>query len=108
MDKPSHKTHSENTMELKDFIELSKQTADDISRFINCADDLDMKLLAEKMARDHRTLVQKKMRLMLLFVEQLAKDLDGNYFDLRNEHACKIAKKICDTIPTYERTMPHI
>lgn len=95
-------------MEMKDFVALSKQTADDISRFINYADDLDMKLLAEKMARDHRTLVQKKMRLMLLFVEQLAKDLDGNYFDLRNEHACKIAKKICDTIPTYERTMPHI
>lgn len=48
MAKPSHKTHSENHMELKDFIELSKQTADDISRFVNCADDLDMKLLAEK------------------------------------------------------------
>lgn len=95
-------------MEFNQFVKLTKETASQLSQFINCADDLDMKLLADNMANDHRTLVQKKMRLCLLFIERLAKDLDNDQFDLRNEHACRLAKQICTVTDKYDRMMPLI
>lgn len=95
-------------MELEAFRSLADKTNTALSQFINCADDLDIKLLAHDMANDHRTLVQKKMRLCMVFIEILAANLDAGQYDLRNEHACKMAKKICDTLDRYDRMMPLI
>lgn len=93
-------------MELATFVKLSKETHQNLSQFINCADESDLETMAHWMASDHRTLVQKKMRLCMLFIERLAKDFEMNRYDLRNEHACKIAKKIYDATDRYDRMMP--
>lgn len=95
-------------MELEQFRKLSKEAADNLSRFVNCADDLDLKIMADAMTNDHRTLVQKKMRLCMLFIEKLYEDYSKGYFDLRDEHACKLAKKIMETTDRYDRMMPLI
>lgn len=91
-----------------EFNQILNSTANDLSRIVNAGCDDDLKKLAEAMLRDHRTLLQAKMRLCLLFIEGLAKAYDEGFYDLRNEHACKVAKKICDTVDQYERYMPCI
>lgn len=91
-----------------EFQEVLKEAAESLSHFINCADEMDIQNFVHLIANDHRTLVQKKMRLCMLFIERLAKDYDTHVYDLRNEHACKTAKKICDHVDKYDRYMPRI
>lgn len=92
----------------EEFKKLSEETAKNLSRFVNCADEVDLDQLATKMINDHRTLVQKKMRLVMLFVEKLYEIYQHDYYDLRNEQACKTAEKICKATDKYDRYMPLI
>lgn len=93
---------------MADFNRASKELVNDLSSFVNFSDDDDLHDFAEQMTRDHRTLVQKKMKLVLYFIEELAKLHDSNYYDLRNEASCKLAKKIVETFDKYDRMLPHI
>lgn len=92
----------------EEFKKLLDQTAENLSRCVNAGREEDLDYLATKMANDHRTLVQKKMRLMLLFVEKLNDLYQQGGYDLRNEHACRIAEKICQATDKYDRYMPLI
>ena len=66
----------------------AEDLAQEISRFVNGANNDQMELLAELMANDHPTLQQNKMRLACLFVEQMA---NKSYTDARNEQSKAIA-----------------
>ncbi len=66
----------------------AEDLAQEISRFVNSANNDQMEQLAELMANDHPTLQQNKMRLACLFVEQMA---NKSYTDARNEESKKIA-----------------
>jgi len=88
--------------------ELVITTAEGISRVVNAGDRTDIAKLAELMLKDHRTLVQAKMELCLKFIEGLNEQYAEGYYDLRNEHACKMAKRICEVVDKYERQMPLI
>jgi uncharacterized protein YjgD (DUF1641 family) len=88
--------------------ELIKTTAEGISRIVNAGCREDMQELADLMLRDHRTLLQAKMELCLKYIEGLNDQYENQYYDLRNEQACKIAARICKEIAQYERWMPCI
>jgi len=66
----------------------AEELAQEISRFVNGANNTQMEELAELMANDHPTLQQNKMRLACLFIEQMA---NKSYTDARNEESKKIA-----------------
>jgi len=64
------------------------ELAREISNFVNGAGRDEMDKLAELMAQDHPTLQQSKMRLVCLFIEQMA---TKSYTDARNEESKKTA-----------------
>lgn len=64
------------------------ELAKEISRFVNGASSNEVERLAELMSQDHPTLQQSTMRLVCLFVEQMA---NKSYTDLRNEQSKKTA-----------------
>ena len=93
----------------EEFQKLLDETAENLSRCVNSSCEQDLDYLATKMINDHRTLVQKKMRLVMLFVEKLNDLYQQGHYDLRNEHACKVAEKICKaTDRYYDHYMPLI
>jgi hypothetical protein len=96
------------TMTNEEFQKLLDETAENLSRCVNAGCEDDLNYLATKMVDDHRTLVQGKMRLVMLFVEKLNDLYQQGYYDLRNEHACKVAEKICKATDKYDRYMPLI
>lgn len=91
-----------------EFDKLSKDLVKDFSTWINYADPDHLSEMATQMLQDHRTLIQKKMQVFMLFVEQLDALYQQNYFDLRNEAACKLAHNIVTTFDRYDRILPHI
>ena len=95
-------------MTREEYNELLKTAADNLSRVVNAGCRQDIDKFAEMMVQDHRTLVQAKMGLCLKFMELLVQQYDQGYYDGRNEYACKIAKRICDAVPEFERHMPCI
>jgi hypothetical protein len=64
------------------------ELAREISNFVNGASFDEVSKLAELMSQDHPTLQQSKMRLVCLFIEQMAKK---PHTDLRNEQSKKTA-----------------
>lgn len=92
----------------EEFQTILSSTAENLSRAVNAGCEDDLKKLVELMLRDHRTLLQAKMRVCMLFIEGLAKAYDEGFYDLRNEHACKVAKQICECTDKYDRYMPLI
>ena len=66
----------------------AEQLAQEISRFVNGARETEMEQLAELMSNDHPTLQQSKMKLVCMFIEQMA---NKSYTDLRNEQSKKVA-----------------
>lgn len=66
----------------------AEDLAQEISRFVNGANNDQMEQLAELMAQDHPTLQQSKMKLACMFIEQMA---NKSYTDARNEESKKIA-----------------
>lgn len=93
-----------NDTEIKNFIEARQRfrekqekvqnLAESISNFVNSADSEDIKLLAEAMNCDHRTLVQSKFGLFLEFAKVLSENYKNNNFDIRNKYACKMSTEI--------------
>jgi hypothetical protein len=66
----------------------AEDLAQEISRFVNGANNDQMEQLAELMGNDHPTLQQSKMKLACMFIEQMA---NKSYTDARNEESKKIA-----------------
>ena len=64
------------------------ELANEISNFVNGASINEVERLVELMGQDHPTLQQAKMRLVCLFVEQMA---NKAYTDARNEQSKKTA-----------------
>lgn len=64
------------------------ELAREISNFVNGASFTEISKLAELMSQDHPTLQQSTMRLVCLFVEQMA---NKGYTDLRNDQSKKTA-----------------
>lgn len=70
-----------------------QELADVISRFVNstmCSND-ELREVAKAMANDHPTLQQKKMKLALMFIEEMAKK---PYADARNKNSVDKAQGI--------------
>jgi hypothetical protein len=71
---------------------MSRLKADELAReisdFVNGASSNEVEQLVELMVQDHPTLQQSKMRLVCLFVEQMA---SKQYTDARNEQSKKTA-----------------
>lgn len=57
---------------------------------------LDENELGRLLARDHRTLVANKFRVLLSFILALAEDYKQGNYDARNEAACRMASQIVD------------
>lgn len=74
--------------------ELIKTTADNLSKIVNCGTQDDLKMLAELMLKDHRTLIQYKSDLFCKFYELLNEHYQEGWFDDRNRHACKVAEMV--------------
>lgn len=71
-----------------------QQLADSISRFTNRATTEELEELGRLFNSDHRTLVQKKMRIFKGYLERLKENSENDFVDLRNEAASKVAIKI--------------
>jgi len=95
-------------MTLDEYNKLVKEFISHESRIVNCASDDDLKEIAIGMTKDHRTLVQKKMKMFMFFIEELDRLHKADCFDLRNEAACKLATAICEKFDKYDRCMPLI
>lgn len=95
-------------MNLDDFNDLMADTAEGISKIVNAGTSDDINYLAKQMASDHRTLVQGKMNLFIAFVNELAVSYERDNFDLRNQAACELAKKIVDQFDLKGNRLPTI
>lgn len=82
----------------------AEQMAKALSDFVNGATSTDIAMLAKHMADDHRTLQQVKMRLVIAFINLMAKQPT----DSRNEAAVKFAKAVVETVPEDVKAMPLI
>jgi len=65
-----------------------------LNSFINGADSSEIAEFATDIARDHRTLVQRKFGLFLQFCKVLDADFMRGTYDARNEYACKLAHEV--------------
>jgi len=88
--------------------ELIKTTAEGISRIVNAGHRQDVEKLVELMLRDHRTLLQTKAELCLKYLAGLNEQRKMGFYDLRDEHACKMAERMCSVIEPFEMNMPLI
>lgn len=52
--------------------------------------------VAEQMAKDHRYLQQEMFKVCLEYIEQLYKSYQNNFYDPRNEWACKMSNSIIE------------
>jgi hypothetical protein len=84
-----------------------KDVAEVISTYVNNF-SFKADALAEEMAKDHRTLLQSKMQVVVKFIELMAWAESKQYFDLRNEATVKCARKMIDATTEAERCFPCI
>jgi hypothetical protein len=68
--------------------EGNRKAAEDFTDLINKS-DIDPKMFALALARQHRTLQQGAFRVMLACVEEWARAYENGNYDLRNEATCK-------------------
>jgi hypothetical protein len=81
----------------------AEDAAQVISAIVNVA-GLDHRKIAQLMARDHPTLQESKMRVVVSFIEEMAKvQSDG-----RNEAAVQFAQKVMSSTDARDRAMPYI
>jgi hypothetical protein len=78
----------------RDAQERREKVADALSAFISSADSAEIEALAVSLARDHRTLVQRKFGFFLAFAKVLARNYNESNYDARNEYACKTSMDI--------------
>ena len=89
--------------------ELSVESvADQISRFVNSSSAKDIKELGKMLAKDHRTLQQSKMHMVVGFIESLEESYSSGWFDARNEQACKFSSKVVQSTDDLDRCFPLI
>ena len=55
--------------------------------------------------RDHRTLQQNKMRLIVEMLKVWDEDFINNNYDIRNEQTCRVANKIMGCLNEFEDTV---
>lgn len=79
-----------------------------ISNFVNTMSPNAVGALGVAMAKDHRTLVQLKMRIVMSFLKELASSNERGNYDLRNEQACKIASKMLAHLTEIDAYMPFV
>ena len=79
-----------------------------ISSFVNRSSAKDIKALGKELVKDHRTLVQSKMHMVVGFLEELSQAHADGWFDARNEQACKFATKVCESTDDLDRCFPLI
>lgn len=83
-------------------------TANNISRIVNAGGRQEIEKLVELMLKDHRTLLQQKAELCLKYIAGLNAHREMGFTDLRNQHACEMAKRVCEVIEPFEMNMPLI
>lgn len=67
------------------------------SRFVN-GEMASAKKTGAELANDHRYLVHLKFKVMMGFMEQLAKDYKTGHYDTRDRWACKLASTAIDSL----------
>jgi len=87
--------------------ENDKQFADEFSRFVN-GKMSSAKKTGIELANDHRFLVQEKFKVAMYFIEQLADNYKKDYYDPRNEWACKLANATIEHLKEQELYFPTI
>lgn len=76
--------------------EDAKEAVEKLSRMVNCFDDSAVaKAFAENMLRQHPTLQQSMMRVI---VETIKAWSETKWFDLRNEATVKLSQKIVEEV----------
>jgi len=79
-----------------------------ISTFVNRCTTTDLKDLGIAMAKDHRTLVQSKMRFVMAFLGELSDMYAHGQCDLRNEAACTAADKMLSALSEFDKSLPFV
>lgn len=87
--------------------EDAKPLDEQISRFVNTMSDghRRAKALGRVMARDHRTLVQTKMNVVMSFLKELSQNYKEGRYDARNEASCRLANKM---LACLDKSLPYI
>lgn len=88
--------------------QMVEQTAYNISKIVNAGGRKEIEKLVELMLNDHRTLLQQKAELCLKYLAGPNEHRKMNFFDLRNQHACEMAKRVCEVVEPFEMNMPLI
>lgn len=88
--------------------QMVEQTAYNISKIVNAGGRKDIEKLVKLMLQDHRTLLQQKAELCLKYLAGLNEQRKMGFMDLRNQHACAMAERVCDVIEPFEMNMPLI
>ena len=81
-----------------------RERAQEIMRQLNCL-SLDESEIGGELANDHPTLQQSAMRMVVGFLQAMAKK---TYTDGRNEASVKLAKKLLDGTEDIELYLPLI
>jgi hypothetical protein len=79
--------------------ERAIKTARDFSNSVNEM-SFDAQAFAQELRRDHRTIQQNTMKVIMELVRQWSDDHDSGNFDLRNEDTVKMAKDITQNVDT--------
>lgn len=95
-------------MTFNELDDLIKTTAEGISRIVNAGDRQDVEKLVELMLKDHRTLLQAKTEVCLKYLAGLNEQRKMGFYDLRDQHACNMAERVCSVIEPFEMNMPLI
>ncbi|KKB45491.1 MAG: sulfide:quinone reductase [Bacteroides sp.] len=78
-----------------------REFALEFSRFVNDGMCSAHRTGAE-LANDHRYLVNEKFKVVMGFIEQLAKDFKQGHYDPRDEWACKWASEMIESLEEKE------
>lgn len=81
--------------------ENDQEFADVFSRFVNGKMGSAQRV-GEKLADDHRFLVNEKFKVAMAFIDKLAFCYNKGYYDLRDGWACEIAASIMEHLKEKE------
>ena len=81
--------------------ENDQEFADVFSRFVNGKMGSALRV-GEKLADDHRFLVNEKFKVVMAFIDKLSFCYGKGHYDLRDEWACKLAASIMEHLEEHE------
>ena len=96
------------TLQSKTLRPTAEEVAEQISRFVNSISQSQVKELGIAMCKDHRTLIQSKMRFVMAFLGELSDLYAHKFYDARNEQACKVADKMLSALDDMDKCLPFI